>query len=82
MMRCPYCKGTGKVEASFAARLRALREDKGLTQLQLSAIADVSRPQLANLEAGRSEPSIRLLTTLSTELEVSTDWLLGRSDEP
>lgn len=76
-MKCPYCDGTGECEATFGARLRALRNDKGLTQEEMSRMIGLSRPQIANLEANRSDPSMDTLRALMTKFDVSADWLLG-----
>lgn len=51
------------------------RERKGLTQVQLAAMVNVSRPQIANLETGRGEPSVTTLEEIAraTECEFRTD---------
>lgn len=77
-MKCPYCSGTGACEATLGARLRALRNDRNLTQEEMAKIAGITRPQLANLEANRSGPSMKALIAMADNLDVSTDWLLGR----
>jgi len=74
---CPYCKGTGKIEATLAVRLTALRQVKGATQDEVADAARVSRSQIANLERGRGDPSISSLIALAGYFEVSTDYLLG-----
>lgn len=54
---CPRCGGLGYVGAGAIGggeRLRLLRELAGLSQEQLAVATGVSRPQIANLEAGRS----------------------------
>ena len=79
-MKCPYCDGTGEVEASFSSRLRALRNKSGETQDVLAKAIHTSRPQLANLESGRSGPSLEVLLQIAEHYSASTDWLLGRSD--
>lgn len=77
-MKCPYCNGSGVCETTFGARLRAARNDKSLTQEALAPLLGVSRAQLANLEAGRSEPSMSVFRKVSEVLKVSADWLLGK----
>lgn len=78
--RCPYCKGTGKIEASLAVRLQTLREKKGVTQGEVASVAGISRTQIANLERGRGEPSISSLVRLASYFHVTTDYLLGISE--
>ena len=76
-MDCPYCKGTGVCEATFSARLRAGRQNRKMTQEELAPLLGVSRPQLANLETGRSEPSMAVFRAAVEVLAVRADWLLG-----
>ncbi len=77
---CPYCKGTGRIDASLATRLVALRSTKDVTQDEVASAAGVSRSQIANLERGRGEPSIASLVRLSAYFNVTTDYLLGISE--
>jgi transcriptional regulator with XRE-family HTH domain len=76
---CPYCKGTGKISPSPAVRLRALRDDRNLSQAEFANHVGISRAQIANLEAGRGTYSIELLVRIADKFQVSLDWLLGRS---
>ena len=76
---CPYCKGTGKAAATPAMRFRAIREKHGLSQDQMAAKVNISRTQIVNIEAGRSDPGLSLLMRSADEFSVSVDWLLGRS---
>jgi transcriptional regulator with XRE-family HTH domain len=78
---CPYCNGTGVVEATLASRLTALRNIKGVRQEEVADAARVSRAQIANLERGRGEPSISSLMLLASYFDVTTDYLLGRAAE-
>jgi transcriptional regulator with XRE-family HTH domain len=63
---CPYCRGTGRIEATLAVRLTALRQAKGINQEDVAHAAGVSRSQIANLERGRGEPSIQSLIKLAS----------------
>lgn len=76
---CPYCKGSGRVEATLASRLTALRQAKGVSQEEVAEAVHVSRAQIANLERGRGEPSIQSLMMLASYFKVTTDYLLGIS---
>ncbi|ADI02097.1 helix-turn-helix transcriptional regulator [Syntrophothermus lipocalidus] len=46
-------------------RLRALREERGLTQEDLASMVDVSRQTIISLEHGRYNPSIILAHKLA-----------------
>lgn len=76
---CPYCKGTGRIEATLAVRLTALRQAKGVTQDEVAQAAGISRAQIANLERSRGEPSIPSLIKLAAYFNVTTDYILGVS---
>ena len=54
----------------FGAMLRAWRRRRGLSQLQLSGLAEVSTRHLSWLEAGKSEPSRAMVLRLATRLDV------------
>ncbi len=77
-MKCPYCCGTGKCEPTLAARVRAARNDIGLTQEQVADGLKISRAQLANMEAGRTKASLPVLIALADLYGKSLDWLVGR----
>lgn len=76
---CPWCKGSGVVEATFASRLVHLREAKGVTQAEVAEAVHLSRAQIANLERGRGELSMRSLTRLADFYGTTTDHILGRT---
>lgn len=54
--------------------IRAARRARGMTQAQLSAAADVSRPQISTIESGLANPGMatvmRLLRALDCSLTV------------
>jgi len=62
---------------SFAARLRALREQKHLLQRALADAAGVSVIQYGRYERGLSLPNSEALQRLSEALDVSGDYLLS-----
>jgi transcriptional regulator with XRE-family HTH domain len=57
-------------------RLKALREQKGLTQEQLAAKAGISRGYLARLETARQDPRLSILEKLARALRVDVAALL------
>ncbi len=54
-------------------RIRAARDEVGLTQLQLAQRMDVSQPVIAALEAGRGNPTIGQLAAIADALQVGFD---------
>ena len=51
-------------------RVKAAREQRGLSQEALASKAGISRGYLARLEIGRHEPSLTMLETLAKALKV------------
>lgn len=62
--------------------LKELRKAKGLTQLELSKALDVSPSLVGMYEQGRREASKEILQRIADFFNVSTDYLLGRTDAP
>lgn len=60
----------------LGARLRAARNDAGLTQEQLSDLSHVSIKHIANIEKGKMNPSYEVLRALVTVLKISFDALV------
>lgn len=64
-------------------RLKLLREKHGLSQSKLAIIlGNVKQPMLARYELGTIMPSYPVLIKLADYFDVSTDYLLGRTDNP
>lgn len=62
-------------------RLLELRNEKGLTQRQLAQILNVSQGTYNNWENGNTEPSIEQIIKLAEFFDVTTDLMLGRTDD-
>lgn len=60
----------------FGARIKVIRNLRGLTQTQLAAQLGITPQAVAAFERGKAEPSLKSLIGLSRALEVTTDWLL------
>lgn len=61
-------------------RLKTVREARGLTQRELSLRCDIGEKQIWRYENNKSDPSSDHITKIATELNVSSDYLLGLSD--
>lgn len=66
----------------FPARLRATRERRELEQIELSALCGIPATSISHFEAGRRKPSLVNLRNLADALQVSIDYLLGRTENP
>lgn len=59
-----------------ADRIKALREEKGLTQTELAKQIGITRSSVNAWEMGISVPSTQYIVELSYIFKVSTDYLL------
>ena len=63
---------------NFGEILRSLRQDKRVSQTDISAILGITLRGLRRYEAGELEPDIDALIALADFFEVSLDELVGR----
>jgi len=70
------------VNKLLARRVRALREQVGLTQEELARKVEVSRPALSQIENGARKVTAEELMELSDALNVTPGRLLGTEAEP
>lgn len=68
--------------ANFAERIRELRRKQGMTQQALGKIINVGQDSISVYERGLNYPEVRNLIILADYFGVSTDYLLGRTDNP
>lgn len=63
-------------------RLRQLREARGFSQDELAAQLGFGAAQMNRYENGKADPSLDGITRIANALQVTTDWLLGLTDDP
>ena len=61
-------------------RLKKYREEKGLTQAQLSELAGITTRQIQNYEGGKARPRLDAAEKIAKALNITTDELLGNAD--
>jgi transcriptional regulator with XRE-family HTH domain len=66
------------VSQNLRANLAALRELRGLTQVELGSRAAIAAASISHFETGQRIPSLDSLIRLADALDVSVDALLGR----
>ena len=66
----------------YQRRLRDLREDHDKTQSEIAHVIGTSQTMYARYERGANELPIRHLIQLADYYQVSTDYILGRTDRP
>ncbi len=70
------------MSSKFPDRLRAARDLRQMSQSDLAEKAKLQPSAVSHFETGRRAPSFDNLKALSEALQVTTDYLLGRVDEP
>lgn len=66
--------------AAFSEILSELRKDRHLTQKELADAMNVSIGTISNYETGRHLPDLDTLVWLADNFDVTTDYLLGRTE--
>lgn len=66
--------------SAFTARLRQARYDLGLSVREFAAKCDLSSTALLAYESGAQQPQASSLVKLADFLNVSIDYLMGRTD--
>ena len=66
----------------FHTRMRMLREQFGLSQEYVGSKLGISQQAYSNYEMDKGEISVKHAVELAGMYNVSTDYLLGISDEP
>ncbi|MBG9828488.1 helix-turn-helix domain-containing protein [Bacillus wiedmannii] len=64
---------------TFGERLKELRGKK--TQEEVSTRIGISRPRYSHFENNRNEPDLDLIQKIADYYKVTTDYLLGRSED-
>ena len=64
------------VAVRFGKRLRKIRLQRGLTQVDLEVHTGLSRQFISRLEAGLKEPCLRTLETFADAFEISISQLM------
>ncbi len=65
---------------SYRERLKAIREDRDLTQAELGRLLNKSQQGYNHIEAGRAELKIDDLVTLCQYYNLSADYIIGLTD--
>lgn len=66
----------------YVKRIRDLREDKDLTQTDISKILNTNQKVYSRYETAENEMPIRHLITLCKFYNVSSDYILGFTNTP
>ncbi|MBQ9084186.1 MAG: helix-turn-helix transcriptional regulator [Clostridia bacterium] len=66
---------------NYRARMRALREDRDLTQREVAPVINKSQQGYSHIEDGRAELKIEDLIKLCKFYGVSADYFIGLTDK-
>ena len=69
-------------ENIFGERVYLLRKQAGLSQKQLGVVLGLSNKAICTTEGGSRGTTIERLVMLAEYFHVSTDYLLGITDDP
>ena len=64
----------------FSIKIKEIRKAKKLTQKQMAELLNTTERNYQYYESGAREPNLETFVSISDILDVSADYLLGRSD--
>lgn len=70
-------KSDNAILKAFGARLRAAREDHGMTQEQVAGLAEMSRSYLAGVETGHHNIGVTKIIRIADALNISAAALFA-----
>jgi len=73
---------TKGIDASvISKRITQIREERGMNQAGLAQKAGITPAAVSQIESGKRTPTTPVLHRIANVLEVSIDYLTGRTDE-
>lgn len=69
------------MEIVIKERLKALRKERGETQVEVASAIDIVEQYYQKLEYGTNLPGLEIIWKLADHFGVSVDYLIGRSEE-
>ena len=63
-------------------RLKELRKEKKITQQEVADFLNIARVHYTNIENGKRGTGFETVVKLAQYFDVTTDYLLGNSDDP
>jgi transcriptional regulator with XRE-family HTH domain len=63
------------LNSKLGKRIRALRADKGWSQVEMADLLGINRGYLSELETGKRDPSLSILKTIAEGLSVTLSEL-------
>ena len=66
----------------FFSRITELRQERNILQKDIAIAIGISLRQYQRYEKSEQQPTLSIINKLADYFDVSTDYLLGRSDNP
>ncbi len=66
----------------IAKRLRSIRNQKSIKQYEVAIYLGITRPACTAYESGKRQPDLATVAKLAEFFDTTTDYLLGKSDNP
>lgn len=66
----------------FNEKIKLVRMNKRMTQKEFANFLEIQERAYQYYESGKREPTLQKATDLSDKLNVSLDYLVGRTDDP
>ena len=66
---------------TFCKRIKELRLEHGFTQKELAEKLSTTNSAVCDWEKGRTQPDLAMLADIAKLFDVSSDYLLGLSDD-
>ncbi len=63
-------------------RLRALRKDRGFSQVKMQMLTGIDQSDYSKIECGKRQLSFEQCKRVALALETSMDYLAGLTDDP
>ncbi|HHT7239762.1 TPA: helix-turn-helix domain-containing protein [Bacillus cereus] len=67
---------------TLSIRIKKIRKERKWSQKELGEKVDVSESFISKVESGKKQPSREVTAKIAEVLNVTTDYLLGRSEDP
>ena len=79
---CVADEGDARIGRAFGARLRKLRQHRGLTQSEVAERAQVSLVYVSQIERGHRNPTLAVVLRLARAVDVTPSDLIAGLEEP
>ena len=69
------------MKGEVANRIRSLRKEKGMTQIELADVMRLGASTVRRYEVGETQPTLEIGTQFADYFDVTLDYIAGRSEK-